>query len=260
MIKEQSLVPGLLTTGIAPLAGDVAGTATPTFTLNAAGGTIRNIYYQVDAWHGTWLAAAPAGDSASGTTPPLSQGLHVLYAFAADSGMATSINTGQQGSPLIGPIAAYAFTVAVDSFTVDFAAGANGTLSGTSSQSVNYGKATTPVTALPDSGYTFVKWTGPGGFSSTDNPLTITNVTANRTATASFIMMGDVNKDSVVNVFDALQVLRYAVGLDHPVDDEGFRLVADVAPLEAGKPKGDNKVDVFDALAILRHAVGLDLW
>jgi hypothetical protein len=73
-------------------------------------------------------------------------------------------------------------------------------------------------------------------------------------------MSGDVNYDDTVNVFDALLVLRYAVGLDTPANEATFRLAADVSPLEAGKPKGDGLVNVFDALAILRHAVGLDGW
>jgi hypothetical protein len=73
-------------------------------------------------------------------------------------------------------------------------------------------------------------------------------------------VIGDVNNDTIVNVFDALQVLRYAVGLDKPADEASFIIAADVAPLVNGKPKGDGKVNVFDALAILRHAVGLDPW
>ena len=72
---------------------------------------------------------------------------------------------------------------------------------------------------------------------------------------------GDVNNDKIVNVFDALAVLQYAVGLYHPPDEVMFKFVADVAPLDVtGKPKGDGQVNVFDALAILRHAVGLDGW
>jgi DNA-binding beta-propeller fold protein YncE len=73
--------------------------------------------------------------------------------------------------------------------------------------------------------------------------------------------IGDVNSDDNVNVFDALLVLQYAVGLTYPSDEATFKLVADVAPLDAnGKPKGDGVVNVFDALSILRHAVGLDGW
>jgi hypothetical protein len=75
------------------------------------------------------------------------------------------------------------------------------------------------------------------------------------------ILYGDVNNDNVVNVFDALLALQYAVGLYRPTDEAAFKAAADVAPLDAGgKPKGDSEVNVFDALAILRHAVGLDGW
>ena len=72
---------------------------------------------------------------------------------------------------------------------------------------------------------------------------------------------GDVNEDGVVNVFDALLVLQYSVGLYHPTNETSFKLLSDVAPLNAlGVPMGDSTVNVFDALAILRHAVNLDDW
>jgi hypothetical protein len=73
-------------------------------------------------------------------------------------------------------------------------------------------------------------------------------------------MPGDVNNDQSVNVFDALLTLQFSVGLYKPTDEPTFKNIADVAPLDAGKPKGNGAVDVFDALAILRHAVGLDGW
>ena len=76
-------------------------------------------------------------------------------------------------------------------------------------------------------------------------------------------LVGDVNNDKTINVFDALLTLQYAVGLiDHPLENNTkYLAIADVAPLNAGgKPNGDGQVNVFDALAILRHAVGLDGW
>ena len=80
--------------------------------------------------------------------------------------------------------------------------------------------------------------------------------------TITDLMKGDVNRDTVVNVFDALLTLQYAVGLYKPTDETTFKSAADVEPLDVltSKPKGDSKIDVFDALAILRHAVGLDGW
>jgi hypothetical protein len=74
-------------------------------------------------------------------------------------------------------------------------------------------------------------------------------------------MRGDVNGDTTVNVFDALLVLQYAVGLYHPSDETLFTSTADVAPLDVnGLPRGDGKINVFDALAVLRNAVNLDTW
>ena len=75
------------------------------------------------------------------------------------------------------------------------------------------------------------------------------------------VILGDVNNDATINVFDALLTLQYAVGLYHPTGENVFKYTADVAPLDAkGKPLGDSTVNVFDALAILRHAVNLDDW
>jgi uncharacterized repeat protein (TIGR02543 family) len=70
-----------------------------------------------------------------------------------------------------------------DTFTLDYAAGANGHLTGTTHQpSVVYGTDGTAVTAIADTGYHFVKWSD----DSTANPRTDTNVTANVDVTAAF--------------------------------------------------------------------------
>ena len=68
--------------------------------------------------------------------------------------------------------------------TVTFVAGAHGSLTGTTPQTVNYGANCTAVTAVPDLGYHFTGWTG--GYVGTNNPLTVTNVTADMTITANF--------------------------------------------------------------------------
>ncbi len=49
-------------------------------------------------------------------------------------------------------------TFAVDTFTLTYTAGANGTISGSASQTVAYGAAATQVTAVPNVGYHFVSW------------------------------------------------------------------------------------------------------
>ena len=73
-------------------------------------------------------------------------------------------------------------------YIVNFASGNGGTLSGTTSQTVLQGDNCTPIEAVPNDSYNFVNWTGTGGFvTTTDNPLTVTNVNSDMTITANFI-------------------------------------------------------------------------
>jgi hypothetical protein len=67
-------------------------------------------------------------------------------------------------------------------YTLAYTAGSNGSISGTTPQTVNYGKDGTAVTAVADGGYHFVNWSD----SSTANPRTDTNVTASISVTANF--------------------------------------------------------------------------
>ena len=74
------------------------------------------------------------------------------------------------------------FTV---TFSTDGTAGAS--LTGTTPQNIAYGNNCTSVTAVAPVGFYFVNWTGTGGFvTTTDNPLTVTNVAANMDITANF--------------------------------------------------------------------------
>ena len=71
---------------------------------------------------------------------------------------------------------------AIDTFTLAYTAGANGSITGTTPQTVNYGTDGTAVTAVPSTGYHFVNWSD----ASTANPRTDLNVTANIAVTANF--------------------------------------------------------------------------
>ena len=64
----------------------------------------------------------------------------------------------------------------------DVHAGANGSISGTTPQTVAHGGTGTQVTAVPDTGYHFVSWSD----GVTTAAPTDTNVTADLTVTASF--------------------------------------------------------------------------
>ena len=71
---------------------------------------------------------------------------------------------------------------AINTYTLTYTAGPNGSITGTSPQTVNYGANGTAVTAVPDTGYHFVNWSD----ASTDNPRTDMNVMADITVTANF--------------------------------------------------------------------------
>ena len=69
---------------------------------------------------------------------------------------------------------------AVDTFTLTYAAGSHGSITGTTPQTVDYGTGGTQVTAVPDSGYHFVTWSdGVGTAARTDSAIAADlNVTA----------------------------------------------------------------------------------
>jgi putative cell wall-binding protein len=76
-------------------------------------------------------------------------------------------------------------TFALKTYTLSYSAGTGGTISGSTPQTVGHGGAGTPVTAVPDDGYLFVKWS--------DDVMTAsrtdTNVTADKTVTAAFALL-----------------------------------------------------------------------
>ena len=72
---------------------------------------------------------------------------------------------------------------ALDTFTLTYNTDGNGTISGTTPQTVNFGTDGTPVTAVANAGYNFDHWDD----ASTQNPRTDTNVQADLTVTAIFV-------------------------------------------------------------------------
>jgi hypothetical protein len=96
----------------------------------------------------------------------------------------------------------------IDTFTLDYTAGAGGSLTGETSQVVNYGADGTAVTAVADTGYSFVDWSD----GSTDNPRTDLAVTANITVTANF----------VADTF----TITSSAGVDGSIDPNGLVTVA----------------------------------
>ncbi len=82
---------------------------------------------------------------------------------------------------------------AIDTHTATYTAGGNGTLTGTTSQTVNYGADASTVTAVPDTGYSFINWSD----ASTANPRTDTAVTSDIAVTANF---ADITNPTITNI------------------------------------------------------------
>ncbi len=89
----------------------------------------------------------------------------------------------------VNPAASATVSITVTQWTrmVTFTAGANGSISGISPQSVTWNGDATSVTATANSGYHFVNWTDSlSSFVSTTATLSLTSITADMNLTASF--------------------------------------------------------------------------
>ena len=73
-------------------------------------------------------------------------------------------------------------TYAVEEYTLAYAAGSGGTISGDTSQTVTLNNDGAAVTAVPNTGYTFTNWSD----ASVSNPRTDTSVSADVSVTANF--------------------------------------------------------------------------
>jgi hypothetical protein len=103
---------------------------------------------------------------------------------------------------------------AINQYTLTYTAGAHGSISGTSPQTVNYGGSGLAVTAVPGTGYHFLKWSD----DSTANPRTDTAVTADIIVEASFAINtdGNVTPDIIVEASFAINSV-VSGGLPAPV-------------------------------------------
>jgi len=140
--------------------------------------TVLSVEFQMDSTTGSWTACSANDGTFNGQSEPftctpatLSDGTHTMYVRATD----TNGNTTTSNYP-------YA-TFVVDAYhELTYLAGANGTTSGTSPQTISHSASGSAVTAVPDTNYHFVAWSD----TSTQNPRTDTNVTANISVTANF--------------------------------------------------------------------------
>jgi len=98
--------------------------------------------------------------------------------------------------------------IAAQTFTLSYAAGAGGTLTGDTNQEITEGGSGTQVTAVPNTGYHFVNWSD----SSTANPRTDNGVVADISVTANF----------AINLY----TLTYDAGLNGTIDGTTPQIVS----------------------------------
>ncbi len=141
---------------------------------------------------GTLNQTVPYGGSATAVTAVPAAG----YTFVNWTGTGGFVTTTAAALTVTNVTAAMDITAnfAINTYPVNFIAGAGGTISGTLAQTVAYLGSATTVTAVPNAGYLFVNWTGTGGFVSTAaNPLTVANVTGAMNITANFVIIAPIS-------------------------------------------------------------------
>ena len=133
-------------------------------------------------------SAGPNGSIDPSTPQVVSPGGIVSFTMTPTTGYHIASVSGCNGSLVgntytTGAITAdcnVAASFAINTYTLTYTAGPNGTISGASSQTVSYGQSGSAVTAVPNTGYHFVQWSD--GVLTTSR--TDTKVTANINVTA----------------------------------------------------------------------------
>jgi len=159
--------------------------------VNANGGTYHYVVWKAVA--GSMQTGSYEGDGTddrniTADAVPLVTGIslelsYVNQSSAGPTGTKTATASNDADSGVAQILALQAPPVSI-LYAVTYTAGANGTISGTTPQLVNHGGSGTAVTAVPNTGYHFVDWSD----TSTDNPRTDTNVTADLSVTAGFAL------------------------------------------------------------------------
>ncbi len=155
-----------ITTTTAIHGGTYYGNQTFTFSATDSLSGVQKTWIQLDE------QAPYYGTSVEVPAPATGSVRHVVYYYSID-------NAGNQGYT---QFATLYMAAAVPTYTLTYSAGANGTISGTTPQTVNHNGSGTAVTAVANTGYHFVSWSdGVTTASRTDS-----GVTANKSVTASF--------------------------------------------------------------------------
>ena len=182
-----TIVPGVSAAITAPTTGQVLTGVSTTIagTASDAGPGVSGVDLMIvrsdgQYWDGVsgWTLV-PTLFSATGTTnwsyPWLLPSDHRLFTYTVTA-QARAVDGAVSPPVSVGG-------VLIDNmFTLTYAAGANGTITGTTPQTVPYNGSGTAVTAVPDTGYHFVSWSD----GVTTATRTDANVTADKSVTATF--------------------------------------------------------------------------
>src|SRR5450830_624590 len=206
----------------------IFSSAIDTFTIAASAGDHGSISPSGDT-------TIDYGGSQAYTISPTSLGYHVADVLV-DNVSAGAVTTYTFTNVTVAHTITATFTTAIDTFTLTYTAGANGTITGTSPQTVGYGASGTLVTAVPNAGYHFLSWS--------DGILTAartdTNVTANKTVTATFTTVIDAYTITVESGHNGRilpgsgRISRHATRVFNIRADKGYvidSVIVDGAPL-----------------------------
>lgn len=155
-----------------------------TFSVSALGSGSGNVTWSVTSSLPAGVSASFSPNPTSGnlTQDPQVSTLTLTTTNAAAAGTYPFTVQAAGGTNATGDGTLTIGTPVVTQFTLAYSAGANGTLTGSTTQVVNQGTDGTAVTAVADSGFHFTAWSD----ASTTNPRTDTNVQGNVTVSASF--------------------------------------------------------------------------
>ncbi len=197
--------------------------------VQGGGETVTSASFQIHVMqNGTDVATSPQAGNASGTTySGLPTGNYTISETGGPVGFTTAFSDACNADGVITvttnnetPATCTITNTAIPTHTLTYAAGTNGSITGTTPQTVNNGASGTAVTAVANGGFHFVNWSD----ESTANPRTDANVTADISVTANFaanpapaptpvssggggsvaqvFTPGDINQDGHVDEFD----------------------------------------------------------